>query len=123
MTLRRFAAFLLATCGMLLCQLHALAPEEAARYIGKQGAVDGIALQVSQARGNVFVNFGAKYPDHVFTAFVARGDLRLVGLEYLKSLEGRPVSVVGRITKVKGKPQIQIMKKDQIILAVRPSER
>jgi DNA/RNA endonuclease YhcR with UshA esterase domain len=123
MTLRRLVAFFCAICGMLLCQLHALAPEEAARYIGKQGAVDGVAVQVSQARGNVFVNFGAEYPDHVFTAFVARGDLRLVGWEYLKSLEGRPVSVAGRITKVKGKPQIQITKKDQIILVVQPGGR
>ena len=122
MTRRRFA-LPAAIFAMLVCQLSALTPEEAAQYIGKQGAVNGIAVQVSQAKGNVFVNLGAKYPDQSFTAFVAREHVPAVGLDYLKSLEGRPVSVVGRITQLKGKPQIQVTKKDQIILAVQPIAR
>jgi hypothetical protein len=123
MTVRRVVGPVLAIGAMLLCQLHALSPEEAARYIGKQGAVDGIAVQVSQAGGNVFVNFGAKYPNHIFSAFVSRADVRSVGWEYLKSLEGKPASVVGRITKAKGKPQIQVTKRDQIIIAIRPASK
>jgi DNA/RNA endonuclease YhcR with UshA esterase domain len=121
--MRRRFALPAAIFAMLVCQLSALTPEEAAHCIGKQGAVNGIAVQVSQAKGNVFVNLGAKYPDQSFTAFVAREDVPAVGLDYLKTLEGRPVSVVGRITQSKGKPQIQVTKKDQIILAVQPVAR
>jgi hypothetical protein len=123
MILRRSVGLCSAILVMLVCQLRALTPDEAARYVGKQGAVNGIAVQVSQAGGHVFVNFGAKYPDQVFTAFVARPDVPAVGWAYLKSLEGRPVSVVGRIGKSKGKPQIQVTKRDQIILAVEIAPR
>jgi hypothetical protein len=108
---------------MLSCQLSALTPQEASQYIGKQGAVDGIAVQVSQAKGHVFVNFGARYPNQVFTVFVDRTDVPAIGFDYLKSLEGRPVSVVGRITGTKGRAQIQVTKKDQIILAVKITPR
>jgi DNA/RNA endonuclease YhcR with UshA esterase domain len=78
-------------------------------------------VQVSQSSGNVFVNLGAKFPDHTFTAFVVKEDVNTVGLDYLKSMQGKPVSVVGRITLMKGKPQIQVTKKDQII-AVLPEK-
>ena len=122
MTLRRFIRLLPAILGALAAvPLFALTAEEAAEHIGKEGAVDGLAVQVSQADGNVYVNVGAKFPNQIFTAFVAQPDVAAIGLDYLKSLEGKPVSVVGRITKVRGKPQIQVTKKDQIILAVRPA--
>jgi DNA/RNA endonuclease YhcR with UshA esterase domain len=115
--MRYLSPLLAAMLVMLACQpqLFALTPEEAAQNIGKEGAVDGLAVQVSQSSGNVFVNLGAKFPDHLFTAFVAKEDVDTVGLDYLKSMEGKTVSVVGRITLVKGKPQIQVTKKDQII--------
>lgn len=100
--------------------LPALTPEEAARHLGSEGAVDGVAVQVSEAGGNVFVNLGAKFPNHTFSAFVAKADVATVGLDYLKSLEGKPVSVVGRIADRKGKPQIQVTKKEQIILVAQP---
>lgn len=100
--------------------LSALTPEEAARHMGSEGAVDGVAVQVSEAGGNVFVNLGAKFPNHTFSAFIAKADVATVGLDYLKSLEGRPVSIVGRIADRKGKPQIQVTKKEQIILVAQP---
>ena len=115
-------AFILLAASLLLFanSLSALTPEEAAQHIGKEGAVDGIAVEVSEANGNVFVNLGAKFPDHHFTGFVSKDDVAAVGLDYLKSMAGKPVSIVGRITKVKGRPQIQITKKEQIILTVQP---
>jgi DNA/RNA endonuclease YhcR with UshA esterase domain len=122
MTMRRFTFALLAMLGALAGPLAALTPEEASQHIGKEGAVDGIAVQVSQADGNVYVNLGAKYPDQLFTAFIAKANVPAVGLDYLKSLEGKPVSIVGRIVKMKGKPQIQVTKKDQIILAAQPAK-
>lgn len=100
--------------------LSALSPEEAAQHIGKEGAVDGIAVQVSEFNGSVFVNLGAKFPDQTFSAYIAKEDVPAVGLAYLKSMEGRPVSVVGRLVKLKGRPQIQVTKKEQIILAAQP---
>jgi DNA/RNA endonuclease YhcR with UshA esterase domain len=116
----RIPALLIAALGLAA---PAITPEEAARHIGKSGAVEGVAVQVTQSGGNVFVNLGGRYPDHVFTAFVARADVHSVGLEYLRSMEGRMVSVAGRITQVKGKPQIQITKRDQIIAVGVPTPR
>lgn len=109
--------------GVLSLASSAITPEQAAECIGKSGAVDGIALQVGQASGHVFVNFGARYPNQIFTAFVSKQDVGTVGLDYLRSMEGKPVSVVGRITRVKGKPQIQITKRDQIIATTRVGPR
>lgn len=116
----RIPAFFISLTLALSLTAQALTPEEAAQHIGKEGAVDGVAVQVSEADGNVFVNLGAKYPDQRFTAFIAKADVPAVGLDYLKSFEGKPVSVVGRIAKMKGRPQIQVTKKEQIILAVQP---
>lgn len=117
----RAAFILLAVTFVLFAgKLSALTPEEAAQHIGKEGAVDGLAVEVSEANGNVFVNLGAKYPDQLFTGFVSKDDVAAVGLDYLKSMAGKPVSIVGRIVKMKGKPQIQITKKEQIILTVQP---
>jgi hypothetical protein len=96
----------------------ALTPEEAKQHIGQSGNVDGLAAQVSTSKGNVYVNLGAKFPDQTFTGFIAFPDVRTVGLDYLQSLEGKTVSIVGRILDVRGKPQIQITKKEQIILIV-----
>jgi DNA/RNA endonuclease YhcR with UshA esterase domain len=119
--MRRLFPLIAALLGMVAGQLpiSALTPEEASQHIGKEGAVNGIAVQVSQASGHVFVNMGAKFPDHTFTAFVAKEDVPTIGLDYLKSMQGKPVSVVGRITMTKGKPQIQVTKKVQIISVLR----
>jgi hypothetical protein len=119
----RFMAVCAAVMSVLAGQLSALTPEEAAQHIGKEGAVNGLAVQISQPDGgNVYVNVGAKFPDQTFSAFIAKTDVPTVGLDYLKSLEGKPVSVVGRIIQVRGKPQIQVVKKDQIILTQQPAK-
>jgi hypothetical protein len=97
--------------------LAALTPEDAAKHVGEEGTVEGLAAQVSEVGGNVYINMGARFPQHTFTAFVGKEDVATVGLDYLKSLEGKTVSVVGKIGEHKGKPQIRVRKKEQIIEA------
>jgi DNA/RNA endonuclease YhcR with UshA esterase domain len=93
-----------------------LLPEEAKDHIGETVSVRGLIEQVSVSRrGNVFLNFGARYPRHVFTGFVRAADVDKVGGQsFLRSLSGNPVTVTGRIELFKGKPEIAISRAEQI---------
>lgn len=94
----------------------AMPPEQAGQHVGKSGTVEGVVLQVSQsAKGYVFLNMGGKYPNHVFTGWVPATAVESIGLDYLRSIEGKKVSLAGKISNYKGQIQMIITKRDQVI--------
>lgn len=109
---------ILITAALLLFPVlpgQAIPPQEAARHIGKSGAVNGPIAEINIIDGNVFINLGDKYPNQPFTAFVDASAVPTVGLDYLESLRNQHVSVAGTIVNHRGKPQIRITAKNQII--------
>jgi hypothetical protein len=57
-------------------------------------------------KGRAFLNFGGKYPQHIFTGFIPAQNVRDVGGEqFLKSLAGNPVTVTGKIELYRGDPK------------------
>ncbi|MHC9236626.1 nucleotide-binding protein [Pseudooceanicola sp. 502str34] len=93
-------------------QAETIPPKEAAYYVGQAVTVEGVVAQVSSSRGTTFINFGGRYPNHVFYAVVFKGDAgRFAGLQ---GLEGRVVEISGTIELYKGKPQIILKSPGQI---------
>ena len=65
---------------------------------------DKVANVFESKAGNVFLNFGASYPNQVFTAFIPKDSTDQ--FPNAKELDGRTVSITGKIVLYKGKPEI-----------------
>jgi hypothetical protein len=59
--------------------------------------VRGLLEQVSfSKKGHAFLNFGGRYPQHIFTGFVpAQNAERVGGEQFLQSLAGSQITVTG----------------------------
>lgn len=90
-----------------------VSPHEAHQYIGYKTSVEGVVSQVATGpKGTTFINFGGRYPNHVFYAVIFR-NFR-ARFDHLDVLEGRLISITGKIQSYKGKPQIILRSPDQI---------
>jgi len=79
----------------------AAAKAHVGEYATVVGKVSGVHVT---GKGDTFVNLGAPYPDHDFTAVIFAADADKFG--DLEPLEGQTVSVTGTIKEFKGKPEI-----------------
>ncbi len=86
---------------------------EAAAHVGETATVVGVVVSVHRSKaGNVFLNFGADYPNQVFSGAVLNpSDPKL---EHLEGLAGKRVAVKGVIQLYKGRPEIVIQQVGQI---------
>lgn len=104
-------ALLLATS----VQSETISPREAPRHIGDKMTVEGVVSQISTSSGGTtFINFGGRFPNHVFYAVIFRKSLHK--FEDVQALEGRAVAISGTVDSYKGKPQIILNSPDQIEL-------
>jgi len=91
--------------------LPVVTPQEAAAHEGKQvkvkGVVDG---QKTSAKGITYLNFGGRFPNHVFSCVLRSKDFP----EGVPSYEGKEVEVTGLIKMYEGKPSMEIKSMDQI---------
>ena len=88
---------------------------EAAQHVGQQATVEGIVVKVFTSKhGNTFLNFGAAYPNQTFTGWIPK-DSPLAADASLSALEGKKVRITGTISLYRGKPEIKIMSKDQMV--------
>ena len=88
---------------------------EAAQHTGEEATVTGKVVAVTKsAKGTTYLNFGDRFPKHVFSGVVFVGDQEKVG--DMKPYEGKVVAITGRIELAPSdkKPQIAIKKPDQI---------
>lgn len=87
---------------------------EAAQHVGQQATVEGTVVKVFTSKnGNTFLNFGAAYPNQIFTGWIPK-DSTLASDASLSALEGKKVRITGTISLYRGKPEIKIMSKDQL---------
>ena len=110
---------------LLLCLLTAgslfatdITPEEAAKHVGEKVTIRGTVFQVFVSKSNnVYLNFGANFPDQTFSADVLikkTPALLADGPQWLKDLEGEAVAVTGIIDLYKGKPEIVLTAKEDL---------
>lgn len=75
--------------------------------------VEGVVSQVSiSGGGTTFINFGGRYPDHVFYGIIFNSNADQ--FSDVEALEGKTVALSGMIDLYKGKPQIILVSPDQI---------
>ena len=106
---REFAFFIALSCAGLLAEEVAapmvVSPEEAAGQVGKtltvKGKVDG---QKSSKVGNTYLNFGGKFPNHVFSCLFRAKNFT----DPIPTYEGKVIEVTGMVTLYEGKPQIEL---------------
>lgn len=86
-------------------------PQEASTQEGKQvkvkGVVDG---QKTSAKGITYLNFGGRFPNHVFSCVLRSRDFP----NGVPPYEGKEVEVTGLIKMYEGKPSMDIKSPDQI---------
>ena len=89
-----------------------IAPELARQHIGDTVTVRGKVANVHvTAKGDVFVNFGGKYPNATFTAACFQG---AIPADQLKLLNGKTISVTGKVKDYNGQVEIVLESADQI---------
>jgi (2Fe-2S) ferredoxin len=86
---------------------------EAAAHVGEVATVVGTVVTVHRSNsGNIYLNFGANYPNQTFSAAILNPrDPKLLNLD---SLTGKRVSVKGLIKLYKGKAEIVVESAGQI---------
>ena len=122
---RAFAIFIALSCAGLLAEEVVapvvVPPEEAAGQVGKtvtvKGKVDG---QKSSKVGNTYLNFGGKFPNHVFSCLLRAKNFTNPIPEYA----GKVVEVTGKVTLYEDKPQIELtsLSEIQVVEEVVPAE-
>jgi len=120
--MRARTGVLIAGCALCLllpaqAQGPTVRPDEAARYVGQVVTVEGQVVQVSVSRqsNTTFLNFGGRYPDHVFVAVIFRSAAS--AFPDPTQWEGRRVHVRGRVRMYRGKPEIVLDSPSQLAAA------
>jgi hypothetical protein len=86
---------------------------EASAHVGETATVVGVVVSVHRSKaGNIFLNFGADYPNQTFSGAVLNP--RDPKLQRLEGLAGKRVAVKGVIQLYKGKAEIVVENAGQI---------
>lgn len=92
-----------------------ISPQDAPEYVGSSVTVEGVVSQVATtSSGTIFINFGGRFPNHVFYAVIFRNNSNQ--FSGVGNFEGRAVAISGVVEWYKGKPQIIVSRPDQIEL-------
>jgi TonB family protein len=94
----------------------AIAPEEASQHVGEDVVVRGPVAQVGESkdRKTLFLNFGGRYPDHLFNAVIFSQNFQ--AFPEARTWEGKIITVRGKVQlyKGKGKPEIILERPEQV---------
>ena len=87
---------------------------EAIQHVGKEVEVRGRVVSVTTSPlGTAFINFGKDYPNQKFAGFIAAGS-PIATDQRLSMIQGKTISITGKIQLRDGKPEIEIISADQI---------
>src|SRR6516164_6573522 len=99
------AAVLVAASFCLAQESKTYSASEAAKHVGETATVADKVVNVFESKaGNIFLNFGARYPNQVLTAFIPKDSAGQ--FPKAKELTGRAVSITGKIVLYREKPEI-----------------
>lgn len=107
-----FLLLLFASCS---ASADTITPEQAKEHVGKTVTVRGVVDNVFRSKkGNGFINFGGRYPNQVFSAWIPAAHADEFPLGNLRVLEGKTVSITGLVEVYKGAPQITVTDRSQV---------
>ncbi|SLN37657.1 nucleotide-binding protein [Ruegeria meonggei] len=90
-----------------------ITPREAINHIGKRASVVGVVSQVSNSgKGTTFINFGGRYPNHIFYVVIFKKNAHKFPRVY--GYKGQTLAISGKIELYRGKPQIIVSSPDQV---------
>jgi DNA/RNA endonuclease YhcR with UshA esterase domain len=105
--------FALMCAALVIAQTSSYTAAEAAKHVGETATITDTVDGVHQSsKGNIFLNMGGKYPNQAFTAFIFSASA--AQFSNPQQYEGRTVSVSGKISLYKGKPEIIVNSPSQI---------
>ena len=106
--------FFVAAAALAIAQTPAsYTAAEAAKHINETATIkDRVDGFHQSAKGNMFLNMGGKYPNQVFTAFVPSKNA--AEFRDAQRYEGKIISVTGKISLYKGKPEIVVNSASQL---------
>jgi DNA/RNA endonuclease YhcR with UshA esterase domain len=89
---------------------------EAVNHVGQDVTVEGTITKVFKSKnGNTFLNFGGDYPDVTFVVWIPQ-EAPEAADPSLSNLQGKKVKIIGRIQIYRGKPEIKVNTKEQIVV-------
>ena len=89
---------------------------EAAQHVGQTVSVEGTITKVFKSKnGNTFLNFGGDYPDVTFVVWIPQ-DAPEAADPNLTNLQGKKVKISGTVQLYRGKPEIKVSTKEQIVV-------
>jgi len=92
-----------------------IGPEQAIRYVGRNVQIRGLIFDVTtSADGDIVLCFGDKYPKQTFSARIPAGS-PLAGEDWITSLRGQIVRILGVVAPVDGAPAIEVLSMEQIV--------
>jgi DNA/RNA endonuclease YhcR with UshA esterase domain len=92
-----------------------IAPEDAAKHVGKEVVVQGKVMQiVLSVNLTTHINFGGVYPNHAFTATIFKANQAL--FPDIRDYDGKVVQVRGVVHLYRNKPEIVLTERAQIHL-------
>jgi DNA/RNA endonuclease YhcR with UshA esterase domain len=92
---------------------------DASRHVGETVSVRGLVAGVYTSKSNTtFINFGAAYPHHTFTAVIFSSAISR--FTDPKKWNGKMITVIGLIKDYKGKPEIVLESPSQVSDAGQP---
>ena len=93
-----------------------VAPADTHNFVNQIVTVRGTVAGVyTSGKGNTFLNFGAPYPRQQLSGVIFASDAPLFKDVDLGALEGHTVSITGVVKLYKGKPEIVLKRRDQLI--------
>lgn len=108
-------AAVLTFASAVAAQAGEITPQDAINHVGERSTVVGVVSQVSNSgKGTTFINFGGRYPNHVFYAVIFKNNGHKFPSVY--SYQGQTLAISGTIELYKGKPQIIVSSPDQVHL-------
>ena len=89
-----------------------IGPTKAREHIGEQVTVRGLVSDVHVTqKGDVFLNFGGKFPNSVFSAVCFKS---AIPTEQLTALKGKTIAVSGKVKDYNGQVEIVLESAEQI---------
>src|SRR5205085_9283146 len=92
-----------------------ITPSQSKNYVDSVVTVTCIIAEVTLVRNIAHINFEKKYPETEFSAVLFTDKFPDL-LDLVKSMDGKNVSLTGKIEMYKDKPQIKIESKDQVVI-------
>ena len=89
---------------------------DAINHVGQEVTVEGVITKVFKSKnGHTFLDFGGSYPDVTFVVWIPE-DVPEAADPGLPALQGKKVKVSGTVELYRGKPEIKVSSREQIVV-------